>query len=119
MRVREKPLKTLKVILASGQVAVKGNHAVVDTPDGLAYALSSVSTTQKPIGRFAENLTGDGVDPNRLAVSRAIFVSKHELPGHRNFQHLIRNIRIDGRLLQNIKDAVLPVIFIVSNIRYQ
>lgn len=59
-RVRYKTFRTLKVILATGQVAVQGNLAVVDTADGLAYAVSAVSTTQMPIGRFAEAMTGDG-----------------------------------------------------------
>lgn len=60
MRVRYKTFKTLRVILATGQVAVKGNLAVVKLSDGLAYAVSAVATDQMPIGRFAEAATGDG-----------------------------------------------------------
>jgi len=60
MRVREKYFKTIKVILASGEVAVKGNRAAIDTADGLAYDCSTASTTLLPIGRFAEAKTGDG-----------------------------------------------------------
>lgn len=60
MRVRFKTYKTIKVILASAEVAVKGNLAAIDTADGLAYDCSSASTTLLPIGRFAEALTGDG-----------------------------------------------------------
>ena len=59
-RVRYKTYKTIKVILASAEVAVRGNLAVIDTTDGLAYDASSASTTLLPIGRFAEALTGDG-----------------------------------------------------------
>jgi hypothetical protein len=62
MRVRYKTLRTLRVILATGQVAVKGNLAVVKLSDGLAYAVSAVATDQMPIGRFAEALTGDGTE---------------------------------------------------------
>lgn len=62
MRVRYKTFKTLRVILATGQVAVKGNLAVVKLSDGLAYAVSAVATDQMPIGRFAEALTGDGTE---------------------------------------------------------
>jgi hypothetical protein len=60
MRVRYKTFRTLRVILATGQVAVQGNLAVVKLSDGLAYAVSAVATDQMPIGRFAEALTGDG-----------------------------------------------------------
>jgi len=60
-RVRFKTLKTIRVILANTEVAVKGNLAVVDTADGLAYSAATPTTTQFPIGRFAEALTGDGV----------------------------------------------------------
>jgi hypothetical protein len=60
MRVRKKSLKTIKVILASGEVAVMGNRAAIDTTDGLAYDCSTASTTLMPIGRFAEAKTGDG-----------------------------------------------------------
>lgn len=60
MRVRSKSFKTIKVILASAEVAVKGNMAAIDTSDGLAYDCSSASTTLLPIGRFAEAATGDG-----------------------------------------------------------
>jgi hypothetical protein len=61
MRVRERSYKTLKVILATGETAVKGNRAAIDTTDGLCYDCDTASTTLIPIGRFAENLaTGDG-----------------------------------------------------------
>lgn len=60
MRVRYKTFKTIKVILATSEVAVKGNLAAIDTSDGLAYDCSTASTTLLPIGRFAEALTGDG-----------------------------------------------------------
>lgn len=60
MRVRSKSYKTIKVILASGQVAVKGNIAVINTADGLAYSAAAAATTYLPIGRFAEAGTGDG-----------------------------------------------------------
>jgi hypothetical protein len=60
MRVRKKSFKTIRVILASAEVAVKGNLAAIDTSDGLAYDCSTASTTLLPIGRFAEALTGDG-----------------------------------------------------------
>lgn len=59
-RVRYKTFKTIKVILASAEVAVKGNLAAIDTSDGLAYDCDTESTTFLPIGRFAEAKTGDG-----------------------------------------------------------
>jgi len=60
MRARYKTFKTIQVILATSEVAVKGNLAAIDTSDGLAYSCATESTTLMPIGRFAEALTGDG-----------------------------------------------------------
>ncbi|MCP3886465.1 MAG: hypothetical protein GY700_13545 [Propionibacteriaceae bacterium] len=61
MRVRKKAYKVIKKILATGETAVKGKHAAIDTSDGLCYDCDTASTTLLPIGRFAENLaTGDG-----------------------------------------------------------
>jgi hypothetical protein len=60
VRVRYKTYKTIKVILATSEVAVRGNLAAIDTTDGLVYDASSASTTLMPIGRFAEAKTGDG-----------------------------------------------------------
>jgi hypothetical protein len=61
MRVRERSYKTLRVILATGETAVKGNRAAISTSDGLCYDCDTASTTLIPIGRFAEALAlGDG-----------------------------------------------------------
>lgn len=52
--------KSLRVTLASGQVAVRGNRAHGNTADGLAYATPSTITTLIALGYFTEDLTGDG-----------------------------------------------------------
>lgn len=52
--------KRLRVTLATGQVAVRGNRAHANTADGLVYATPSTITTLIPIGYFTEDVTGDG-----------------------------------------------------------
>jgi len=56
MRVRRKSFKTIRVVLYTGETAIKGNLAAIDTADGLARDGDSASTTLLPIGRFAEDL---------------------------------------------------------------
>jgi len=74
MRVRQKSFKVLKVALASGETAVKGNLAAIDTTDGLAYDCDTASTTFLPIGRFAEALaTGDGTTTVKIDLFEEVW----------------------------------------------
>lgn len=59
-RTKQRTIKRLKRVLASGQVAVKGQRAHGNTADGLFYATPAAITTLIPIGYFTEDVTGDG-----------------------------------------------------------
>lgn len=61
MRRRKKTYLNIRVILATDEVSVDGQHAFVDTADGLAYATPSAAT-MIAMGRFAEAKTGDGTE---------------------------------------------------------
>jgi len=62
MRVREKTIKTIKVLLANGESAIQGRMAAINTADGMARDCDTAATTLLPIGRFAEDLEGTGAN---------------------------------------------------------
>lgn len=59
-RGRRETLSSLKLVLDSGQVAVKGQRACIDTATGRLKVAAAAIATLIPIGVFTENLTGDG-----------------------------------------------------------
>ena len=60
-RPKQRTIKRLRVTLANGEVAVRGQRAHGNTADGLVYATPAAITTLIPIGYFTEDVTGDGV----------------------------------------------------------
>jgi hypothetical protein len=59
-RTHRKTIKRLRVTLASGEVAVRGQRAHANTANGTVYADHGTITTLIPIGYFTEDVTGDG-----------------------------------------------------------
>ena len=61
-------------VLATGEVAEKGNVACIDTAANGQIVAAKVDTGLLPIGYFEESLTGDGTKTVRIQLFREIWV---------------------------------------------
>lgn len=61
-------LNSLRRVLATSEVAVKGEVACIDTSTGNFVVAQSGSTTLIPVGTFTESFTGDGTRRTTVAL---------------------------------------------------